>query len=729
MAADKRTTTPTPLTQGRAKVPVIMQMEALECGAACLTMVLAYYKKWLPLEQVRMDCGISRDGSKATNILKAARQYGMTAKAMRVEPEMLRNQGRFPCIIHWEMNHFVVLCGFKGNKVFINDPAKGSVAIDWTTFNTSFTGICLLFQPTPDFVMEGRPKSVLTFARRRLVGTGEAFVFVILTTLIASLIGIIYPGFSRIFLDRLLPGNNPDWLYPFTIALLVFTGMQILVAWLQATYRLKIEGKMAIVANANYMWHILQLPMEFFSQRMTGDILLRQSTNESISSTLVNQLSPLVFDFAMLIFYVIVMLRYSVLLTAIGILSIVLNLLVSRFIAAARINYTRLQMKDEGTLSSLTLAGIELIETIKTSGAEHGFFGRWAGLHASTHAAAARFANITSSLGMIPSIVTSLADLTVLVVGIYLVMQGQFSVGMILAFQGFMQSFSQPGRNVIAAGQKIQEMRTNMERVDDVLQYPRDAELREKEGLDTASYDKLQGRVELNNITFGYARLADPLIKDLSITLERGDALALVGPSGCGKSTLSRLIAGLYQVWDGEILFDGKPRATIDRAVFTGSLAVVDQEIILFEDTIANNIKMWDQSIEDFEMILAARDANLHEDIMQRPGGYNYKIAENGKDFSGGQRQRMEIARVLAQDPTIIIMDEATSALDAKTEQEVVQNIRNRGITLIVVAHRLSTIRDCDQIIVLDHGQIVEQGVHDELYAAGGLYTRLVATA
>lgn len=728
MAAHKPKSTPTPLTTGRARVPVVMQMEALECGAACLAMILAYYQKWLPLEQVRADCGISRDGSKATNIMKAARQYRLETKGMRYEPDELRRAGRFPCIIHWEMNHFVVLCGFKGDQVFINDPAKGSIKVDWQTFNTSFTGICLLFEPTSEFVMEGKPKSVLTFARRRLAGTGEAFVFVILTTLIASLIGILYPGFSRIFLDRLLTGRNPTWLYPFTIALLVFTGIQILVAWLQATYRLKIEGKMAIVANASYMWHILQLPMEFFSQRMTGDILLRQSTNESISQTLVNQLSPLVFDFGMLIFYVIVMLRYSVLLTFIGLLSIVINLLVSRLIANARINYTRLQMKDEGTLSSLTLAGIEMIETIKTSGAELGFFGRWAGLHASIHAATARFANINSSLGMIPTIVSSLADLTVLVVGIFLVMQGNFTVGMILAFQGFMLAFSQPGRNLIATGQKLQEMRTNMERVDDVLQYPRDVQLQNKATTDDVDYDKLTGRVELKNITFGYARLADPLIKDLSLSLERGGSLALVGPSGCGKSTLAKLIAGLYQVWDGEILFDGKPSVAIDRAVFTGSLAVVDQEIILFADTIANNIKMWDQSIEDFEMILAARDANLHEDIMQRPGGYNYKIAENGKDFSGGQRQRLEIARVLAQDPTIIIMDEATSALDAKTEQEVVQNIRNRGITLIVVAHRLSTIRDCDQIIVLDHGRMVEQGVHDDLYAAGGLYTRLVTT-
>ena len=270
-------------------------------------------------------------------------------------------------------------------------------------------------------------------------------------------------------------------------------------------------------------------------------------------------------------------------------------------------------------------------------------------------------------------------------------------------------------------------MRTEMERVEDVLEYPTDVNYEQDEREEDGEYGKLSGKLEMKNVTFGYCKLNDPLIQDFNLSLEAGERVAFVGTSGCGKSTLSKLISGLYQPWSGEILLDGKPIREIDRSVLTGSLAVVDQDIILFEDTIANNIKMWDESIEDFEMIMAARDAKLHEDIMQRDGGYNYKITEGGKDLSGGQRQRMEIARVLAQDPTIIILDEATSALDAKTEYEVVKSIKDRGITCIIVAHRLSTIRDCDEIIVLDQGHVVERGTHEELFARGGTYAQLVS--
>ncbi len=716
-----------PVRNGVVKVPVVMQMEALECGAASLTMVLAYYEKWIPLEQVRADCGVSRDGSNAKNLLKAARSYGLIAKGYRYEPESLKKNGKFPCIIHWNFNHFVVLNGFTKNKAVLNDPAKGTYSVSMETFDKSFTGICLMFEPSESFEPGGKPKSVVQFAKSRLKGTGSAVAFVVLTTVISSLLGIIRPAFSRIFLDRLLTGQNPEWLYPFVIALTLITAIELLVSFVSIGVNHRIDGKMASYGNTSFMWKVLRMPMEFFSQRMAGDIQQRQGTNASISGTLVNTFAPLVLNAVMMIFYFVVMLRYSVLLTAVGLCSILLNLVMGQIISKKRVNITRVQMRDSGKLAGATVAGIEMIETIKASGAENGYFEKWSGYQASVNTQKMKFTRLNQYLGLIPSLVSSLTSTAVLAIGVFLTMQGEFTIGMIMAFQGYMSSFTAPALSLISAGQGIQEMRTEMERIEDVMQYPTDVNYENEMWDETAEYDKLSGLVELHNVTFGYSRLAEPLIENFDLTLKPGSRVAFVGSSGCGKSTLSKLISGLYQPWSGEILFDGKPLRQIDRSVFTGSLAVVDQDIILFEDTIANNIKMWDSSIEDFEMIMAARDAQLHEDIMQREGGYQYKITEGGKDFSGGQRQRMEIARVLAQDPTIIILDEATSALDAKTEYEVVNSIKDRGITCIVVAHRLSTIRDCDEIIALDNGKVVERGTHEELYARGGLYTELVS--
>ncbi len=716
-----------PVTGGVAKVPVVMQLEVLECGAASLAMVLAYYGKWIPLEQVRVDCGVSRDGSNARNILRAARSYGLVAKGYRYEPESLRKEGKFPCIIHWNFNHFVVLDGFRGNKAVLNDPAKGTYTVPMKTFDESFTGICLLFEPGEDFVPEGKPQSMLAYAKKRLVGAGAAIAFVVLTSGISSLLGVITPAFSRIFLDRLLTQENPEWLVPFLLAFAGIGVVQLIVAWIQAVYSLRISGKLAMVGNTTFMWKILCMPMEFFSQRMAGDVQGRQSSNANIAEQLVNTFAPLALEAAMMVFYLVVMLRYSVLLTLIGLLSVFANLVVSRIILKKRINITRVQMRDAGKLAGTTVAGIEMIETIKASGAENGFFEKWAGYQASVNASQVRFQRMNQILGLLPELINSLCGTAVLVTGVFLAMRGEFTVGMIMAFQGFLSSFVSPAMTLITAGQSLQEMRTDMERIEDVMRYPADPVFAGSTLAEDDEYDKLSGKIELRNVTFGYSRLADPLIKDFSMTLTPGSRVAFVGPSGCGKSTLSKLISGLYQPWSGEILYDGKPLSAIDRSVFTGSLAVVDQDIILFEDTVANNIKMWDNSIEDFEMIMAARDAQLHEDIMQREGGYQYRLTEGGKDFSGGQRQRMEIARVLAQDPTVIILDEATSALDAKTEYDVVKSIKDRGITCIVVAHRLSTIRDCDEIIVLDNGRVAERGTHEELMKNGGVYTQLVS--
>ena len=721
-------TTKAPVTSGAAKVPVVLQMEALECGAASLTMVLAYYDKWIPLEQVRFDCGVSRDGANALNVMRAARNYGLEAKGYRFEPDALKAQGKFPCIIHWNFNHFVVLCGFKGNTAIINDPARGTVRVSMEEFDTAFTGVCIMLSPGEQFEPSGKPQSTLDFAKKRLAGAGPAVAFVILTTILGYLFGIINPAFSRFFMDRLLTGENSELLTPFLIIMAVFCILQIAVSWVSEIYRLKINSKMAIVGNSTFIWKVLKLPMEFFSQRMAGDIQTRQGTNATIANTLINTLAPLVLDTGMMLFYLIVMIRYSLPMSLVGITVVLLNLLLSNYIAGKRVDISRVMVRDEGKLSSTTVSGINMIETIKASGAENGFFEKWSGYHASVNEGMVRMAKLDEGLGAIPALLSTLADSTIILMGVYLSIQGHFTLGMMTAFQGFLSAFIAPAEKLISSNTDLQEMRTMMERVDDVLNYPDDPHFSNAEIDENTDYGKLSGKVELKNVTFGYSRLGKPIIKDFNMTLEPGSRVAFVGGSGCGKSTLSKLISGLYTPWSGEILFDGKPISEINRSVFTGSVAVVDQDIILFEDTFANNIKMWDDSIENFEMVLAARDAQIHEDIMHREGGYQYRLSESGRDLSGGQRQRLEIARVLAQDPSIIIMDEATSALDAKTEYDLVKAVKDRGITCIVIAHRLSTIRDCDEIIVLKGGEVVERGRHEELYAKGGYYTEMIAS-
>jgi len=724
----KKTKRKAPVKTGAANVPVIMQMEALECGAACLAMVLAYYQKWIPLEQVRYDCGVSRDGSNMKNVYLAAQHYGLDVHGYRMEPEGLKENGTFPCIIHWEFNHFVVLDGFKGGKAILNDPARGIVKLSMEEFDEGFTGLVLTFAPGENFEPSGKRRSTLEFARKRLKGAAPAVAFVVLTSVISYLFEIIRPVMTRIFYDRLLTGQAPEWFYPFLTALVALTAFQLIVQWASTVYNLKINGKMAIEGNAGYMWKILRLPMSFFSQRMTGDIMQRQGTNASIASTLVKTVAPLVLNTIMMFFYLVIMIRYSVLMTLVGIASLAINMGVANYMARKRINLTRVMLRDEGKLASATMAGISQTETIRASGAEAGFFRKWSGYQASVNTQQVKFDTLTARISVIPDFISTASNYLVMFLGVRLAMDNQFTIGMITIFQGLLASFMGPATMLVEAGQTIQEMRTEMERVEDVMQYPDDPAVTDREEAADGDYSKLKGEVELKHVTFGYSRLGEPTVTDFSMHLKPGSRVAIVGASGCGKSTVSKLITGLYQPWEGEILFDGKPADRIPRSVFTGSVAMVDQDIVLFEDTIANNIRMWDESIADFEVILAARDAQIHDDILQRPGGYQSKLIENGRDLSGGQRQRLEIARVLAQDPSIVILDEATSALDAKTEYELVKAVKDRGITCIVVAHRLSTIRDCDEIIVLEKGKVVERGTHAELYARGGVYAELVTS-
>ena len=704
------------------KVPFIMQMETLECGAASLCMILAYFGKWIPLEQVRSDCGVSRDGCNARNIYRASKSYGLKPTAYRLEPAELRDIN-LPVIIHWNFNHFVVLNGFKKKCAVINDPGRGTTEVSLEEFDRAFTGVAIAFEPTEDFVREGKPRSVMAFAMKRMKGALAAFIFVFLMGAFASLIDILNPVFTRIFMDDILSGRARSWLIPFIIAMCLALMVRLILAVVNAIYRLRMEGKFAVSANAEFLWHVLKLPMEFFSQRYAGDIIMRQASNEGIASMIISQLSPIIINMGLMVFYFIMLLRYNPILTAIGLGTAVINMALSQYMAKKSVAFARLSQASGGNLGSITMSSIDMIETIKASGAEGGVFERYAGYLAKQHNAGMAGQRFQMKFGLIPQIIGQILNIAVMMVGVMFIMDGHMTIGMLAAFQGFLGSFLAPVGQIAGVAQSFTMMRTNMERIEDVMNYKP-----EPETAANVTMGKLSGAMKIDNVTFGYNKLSPPLIKDFSLELPPGKSVAIVGASGSGKSTLAKLITGLYEPWEGEITFDGKRRRDIDEYSFRSSVSMVDQEVTLFEDTVTENIRMWDPSIEDFAVILAARNADIHETILTRPGGYKQIVAENGKNFSGGQRQRLEIARVLAQEPTIAVLDEATSALDAKTEETVMDNIRRVGCSCVIIAHRLSTVRDCDEIIVLEAGDVVERGTHETLYALGGKYTELVAT-
>jgi NHLM bacteriocin system ABC transporter peptidase/ATP-binding protein len=700
---------------------MVMQMEAVECGAASLTMILAHYGKWLPLEQVRADCGVSRDGSSAKSILRAARNYGLEAKGFRMEPEAL--EGTQPAIIHWNFEHFVVFRGFdkKGNA-YLNDPGSGPVKWPMEEFRKHFTGICLTFKPTEHFKKEGEQTSILSYIRKNLSGAGEAFWLTFTFALMTAFITLLTPLFTRIFLDEILSGKNADWAMWFFMAMGALAAYQFFVVLLQTRYSKRIAGHLALKGNREYLYHLLRLPMSFFSMRHVGELQQRMHLNEQITHSLVDVLAPQVINIGLLLLYLVLMFSYSTWLTLIGIVAAAVNLGFVKYFSKVRINLIRSMEHSEGQYFSATISCIDNMESIKAAGAEMGFFKYWSGLWAHKFNMNANADKQQTQMALLPVLANGLVNMAVLVLGAYLILQGDLTVGMLMAFQGFMGSFLQPVNAIVNASQTIVEMRSQMERVEDVMKYPEDH--RDNEG--EVVQGKLGGLLELKHVTFGYSPLQPPLIEDFNLRIEPGHSVAFVGSSGCGKSTLAKLISGLYKPWSGEILFDDRPIESISNEELTNSVAVIDQNVVLFDDTVAQNIRMWDPSIEDFTMMIACNDAQIRADIVSRPEGFGTKIVKGGQNFSGGQRQRIEMATALAKEPAILIMDEATSALDPKTEDEVMRRIRRMGPTQIIVAHRLSTIRDCDEIIVMDQGKILQRGRHEELIEQDGMYRDLM---
>lgn len=714
------------LCNKRIKTPTVIQMEAVECGAAALAIVLGYYKRFEPLERLRVECGVSRDGSKANNILKAARKFGLLATGKMIStPANLKNY-KLPAIVFWNFNHFLVVEGFRGNSVFINDPATGPREISWQEFDGAFTGVTLLFEPGPDFEKRGSAPSVLRALVRRLIGEKSALLYIVALGLATILPGLAIPSFAKIFMDDILASRRDEWANPLMWSYALAIAFLAVVTYLQQRSILKLQIKLALVTSGKYILHIFKLPTVFFTQRHGGEVGSRVQLNDQVANLLGGDLATNSVNLITVVFYVVVMATYDAMLTTVGVAFSIVNLLFLRHISRKRTDLNQVIQKDRAKLVSTSMGGMQIIESLKASGQESDFFSRWVGVYAKTFNARQKLELPTQLLSILPNCLNQLTTATILSYGALRVMDGYLTIGSLVAFQGLMTTYSEPINKLMTLGSRLQEIDGDLKRIDDVLKYQADPVYEEDE-REKLEISKLQGYLELRDISFGYNPLQPPFIEHFNLRLTPGSRVALVGPSGCGKSTISRLISGLFKPWSGEVLLDGQPRSAYTRRCLCNSVSFVDQGIFFFEGTVRENLTLWDQTVFESKMIQAAKDACIHDDILQRPGGYNGIVEEAGKNFSGGQCQRLEIARALVTDPSIMILDEATSALDPVVEQTIDRNLRRRGITCLIIAHRLSTIRDSDEIIVMDKGQIVQRGRHEELRGeTGGIYAGLI---
>ncbi|MBW4428465.1 MAG: NHLP family bacteriocin export ABC transporter peptidase/permease/ATPase subunit [Nostoc desertorum CM1-VF14] len=735
----------------RVKTPTLLQMEAVECGAAALGIILGYYGRIVPLPQLRRDCGVSRDGSKASNVLKAAKNYGLEAKGFKKELKQLQEL-RPPYIVFWNFNHFLVVEGFRKQRVYLNDPGTGPRHVSLQEFDEGYTGVVLVFQPSTEFKKGGRKPSMILSLGSRLRGAEGALAYCIIAGFFLTMVGLVVPVFSQVFVDDILVQGRHLWLRPLLLAMAIAAILQGSLTLLRLRYLRRLKIKLSVGMSSRFLWHILRLPVGFYAQRFAGEISNRTTLNDEVADVLSGKLATTIIDTVMVLFYALVMVQYDWVLTLIVVSFAGVNVLTLQTISRQRIDANQRLIQEYGKVAGVSIAALQSIETLKASGLESDFFSRWSGYYTKAINSQQELGVSNQTFSVLPMLLSALSAMFLLVVGGLRVMDGHLSIGMLIAFQGLMLNFQQPVNNLVNFGTTLQELEGNLVRLDDVLDNPIgegvsrgaggigevgeqgsrgaggvNSSLSSSSSLSSYLAPKLQGYVELRNVTFGYSRLEPPLIENFNLSIKPGQRVAFVGGSGSGKSTIAKVVSGLYQPWAGEIYFDGKPREQIPVQLLTNSVGMVEQDILLFGGTIRDNLTLWDTTVTDKNLLRACEDAAIADVILSMSGGFDSELIEGAANLSGGQRQRLEIARALVNNPSILIMDEATSALDAEAEKIIDQNLRRRGCTCIIVAHRLSTIRDCDQIIVLERGKIVQRGTHQELRQVEGFYSRLIS--
>lgn len=707
------------------KTPTIFQMEATECGAASLAMICAYWGKHVPLEQMRVETGVSRDGCNAKNIMRAAKRFGMECHAYRKEPDALKEL-EMPCLIHWNFNHFVVLEGFKGEYAYLNDPAIGRRKLTMSELDEGFTGVVLTFKPTENFEKVKKENTLIPLIRKRLDGQKEAVAQLICIGLLLILPGLILPVLSQVFLDEILGAGTIPWFGQFLFFMTAVILFQTVLEAYRSHLLLKMQNKLVLLSAREFLEKLFRLPVNFFDQRAAGDLVGRIENNDQVNEFITGGLAKIVLDIFVAVFYLVLLLSYNSVMTIIGMFGIVFNIILTKITSEKISTMVQKYQQDKGKLVGAVCAGLSVTSTLKASGAESAYTARILGYEAKASSMEQSISRTQTIIGAFPSVVGNLIDVVILIVGAMYVIQGQMTLGMLASFSALFGSFSEPMEELVSFVQQIQTLKVNMERVDDIMHHPMD-EAFDGHEIKEMPQAKLSGQVDLEAISFGYSKLAAPLVTDFSFSLMPGSSIAFVGSSGCGKSTVSKIVSGLYHPWSGSVKFDGVPMEQISAEVLHASVSTVSQNITLFSGSIRDNITLWNPVILEKDMINAAKDACIHELITQKPGAYEFQLAEGGANLSGGQRQRLEIARALATNPTILIMDEATSALDPITEKKIIDNIKRRGCTCIIVAHRLSAVRNSDEIIVMHAGEIVERGSHEELSMNDGYYCQFMA--